>query len=254
MNTAIIQTLHTTCQTHDIMPLYACESGSRAWGFMSCDSDFDVRLIYKHSPDWYLQIYDDKDTFEFINHDLLDVPFDIGGWDIKKALAHIHKSNVVIFEWLNSPVTYHSDDNFIKMIKPILPDFFNPKSAYHHYQGMANKANSDIKLDKPIKLKKWFYLIRALLASLWIKEYQTMPPVYMTDMFNLLKNHEKYELNHIITLKSKYDENYSYQLSDDMINLTQNLWQNTQNINFDDKPKGDIGILNDVFRKVVFDI
>lgn len=73
------QTLFTTYQDSAMRPLHAIESGSRAWGFASLNSDFDVRVIYCHQLDWYLQIYDKKNTFEFINHELFDVPFDISG-------------------------------------------------------------------------------------------------------------------------------------------------------------------------------
>lgn len=248
----ITHTLHATCHAHAIKPLHSIESGSRAWGFASFDSDFDVRLIYHHTPDWYLQIYDDKDTFEFINHELFDVPFDIGGWDIKKTLIHTHKSNAVIFEWLNSPIIYHSDDEFIKDIKHIQSDFFNPQAVYHHYQGIAKKANGELDISRPIKLKKWCYLIRALLASLWIKEHQTMPPVCMNEMFGLLNPDNIDELNHIIHLKQSHDEKYLYQLPLSMKIFTQHLWQITQNLNFDKKQKGDAGVLNELFRKIVF--
>ncbi|MDO4897031.1 MAG: nucleotidyltransferase domain-containing protein [Moraxella sp.] len=247
----IARTLHATCHAHAITPLHAIESGSRAWGFASFDSDFDVRLIYHHTPDWYLQIYDGKDTFEFINHDLFDVPFDIGGWDIKKVLVHIHKSNAVIFEWLNSPIIYHSNDDFVQSLKKIQSEFFNPKTVYHHYQGMAKKANGNLDLTCPIKLKKWCYIIRALLASLWIKEYQSIPPVCMNKMFNLLTNDDVDELNYIISLKQSYDESYPYQLPKSMQKLTQHLWQNTQHLTFNKKTKGDVGVLNDLFRKIV---
>lgn len=247
----ITNTLFNVCKSHAIMPLHAIESGSRAWGFASTNSDFDVRLIYHHSPDWYLQIYDNKDTFEFIDHHLFDVPFDIGGWDIKKALIHIHKSNAVIFEWLNSPIVYHNDDRFINRIKEVSDEFFNPQAIYHHYQGMAKKANSELNLNHPIKLKKWCYLIRSLLASLWVMEYRTIPPVLMSDMFVLLGDDDKHELEAVISLKRQHDESYLLTLPKSLKDLTHYLWTHTQNISFDKKPKGDIGLLNDVFKNII---
>lgn len=249
----IAQTLYATCQKHAITPLYACESGSRAWGFASSDSDFDVRMIYKHTPDWYMSIYDNKDTLEFITHDLFDVPFDVGGWDIKKALIHIHKSNAVIFEWLYSPIIYHCDDEFIYAIHPVLIEFFNPQAIYHHYQGLAKKINADMDLTKPVHLKKWCYLIRALLASLWLKEYQTMPPVLITKMFHLLDHDEQNELQRTINIKQHQHESHLYQLPKPMIKLTHQLWQHTQHLKFDKKPKGDVELLNHIFQKLAFD-
>src|SRR5690349_14763485 len=80
--------------------LYACESGSRAWGFPSPDSDFDVRFIYVHDRDWYLSLSEDRDTIE----KNLPGDLDIGGWDIRKTLRLISKSNVIPLEWLQSPI------------------------------------------------------------------------------------------------------------------------------------------------------
>lgn len=69
--------------------LYACESGSRAWGFPSKDSDYDVRFIYVRPVDWYLSIFDKRDVIEYPISDMLD----INGWDLKKALNLFRKSN-----------------------------------------------------------------------------------------------------------------------------------------------------------------
>lgn len=252
MKAQIIDIVHTTCQAHHITPLHAIESGSRAWGFASLDSDFDVRLIYAHEPNWYLQLYNDKDTFEFIDPNLFDVPFDIGGWDIKKALTHIHKSNAVIFEWLNSPIVYHSNDDFIQSIRSIQNDFFNPQAVYHHYQGMAKKSWADLDLDKPVKLKKWCYLLRSLLASLWIKEHKSIPPVSMNEMFGLLNADDVHELNHLINIKQQHDETYLCHLPKSMQQLTHTLCKNTEQLTFNKKSKGDVDVLNALFRKMVF--
>lgn len=249
--TQITQQIFDVCHDHAITALYAIESGSRAWGFDSMDSDFDVRLIYCHQVDWYLQIYEGRDTFEFIDHALFDVPFDIGGWDIKKALTHLYQSNAVIFEWLNSPIVYHGDERFVKMIKEIYDDFFNPQAVYQHYQGMAKKVNADLDLNYPIKIKKWCYLIRALLASLWIVKYRTIPPVLMSDMFVLLSDDDRHELEAVISLKRQHDESYLLTLPKSLKDLTHHLWTHTQNISFDKKPKGDIGLLNDVFKNII---
>ena len=89
--------------------LLAAESGSRAWGFASPDSDYDVRAIYIRPQEHYLQIDEAKDTFEFIENQW----FDVGGWDIRKALRLLRKSNAVLLEWLRSPIVYTQDEAFI---------------------------------------------------------------------------------------------------------------------------------------------
>ncbi|MCM3612813.1 nucleotidyltransferase domain-containing protein, partial [Planococcus sp. MERTA32b] len=131
---------------------------------------------------------------EFIQNDLFDVPFDIGGWDIRKALQLLHKSNAVIFEWLNSPIVYHSDNQFLQAIQAVQNEFFDVKAIFYHYQGMAKNASGELELDKPIKLKKWFYLLRALLASIWTLEQAYPPPVDFNLMLPLLNKSYKQEI------------------------------------------------------------
>ena len=68
--------------------LYAAESGSRAWGFASPDSDHDVRFIYAHERDWYVSLWEDRDVVERgIDEKLVD----LAGWDIRKALRLLLK-------------------------------------------------------------------------------------------------------------------------------------------------------------------
>ena len=86
-----------------IQILLACETGSRAWGFPSPDSDFDVRIIYKHPTDWYLSLTEEKDTLEcfYENRDI-----DISGWDVRKCLRLLWKSNASMLERIQSPMVY----------------------------------------------------------------------------------------------------------------------------------------------------
>src|SRR3954464_6280309 len=80
--------------------LYACESGSRAWGFPSPDSDYDVRFFYLRPLSFYLSVAERKDQLDFPINDELDIK----GWDIRKALQLVCKSNTTPFEWLQSPI------------------------------------------------------------------------------------------------------------------------------------------------------
>ena len=82
--------------------VYACESGSRAWGFPSANSDYDVRFIYIRPVDWYLSIYEKRDVIEYP----IDEQLDISGWDLKKALQLLRKTNPPLLEWLGSPIVY----------------------------------------------------------------------------------------------------------------------------------------------------
>ncbi len=244
------------CTEQAITCLHAIESGSRAWGFSSSDSDYDVRLIYCHQPDWYLRLLAEKDTFEYIDNELFAVPFDIGGWDIRKALLLLYKSNAVIFEWLNSPIIYQSDSQFLPLIHEVQQQFFNPLAIFYHYRGMAKTATRSLDVTQPIKLKKCFYLLRALLASVWTLEKQTPPPVLMADMFQLFNAQEQQFIEELMLIKQSVDESYQYQLPQEVINLVDKLWQWGDTLiskkETFSKPQGDIALLDDIFKKVVF--
>ncbi|MFH0895617.1 MAG: nucleotidyltransferase domain-containing protein [Bacteroidota bacterium] len=173
MKTEIIKELNRLEQQHQIRILYAVESGSRAWGFASIDSDWDVRYIYIHQPDWYLRIDDNKDSLE----EILPNEIDLSGWELKKALKLFRKSNPPLLEWLRSPIVYMQQYSTADKLRVLLKDYFNPKSCIHHYLHMA-EGNYKVYLQKEIvRVKKYFYVLRPLLACDWIKENDTMAPM-----------------------------------------------------------------------------
>lgn len=247
----IINAIQQVCQTQKITCLHAIESGSRAWGFASPDSDYDVRLLYCNKPDWYLSLFDGKDTFEFIQNDLLSVPFDIGGWDIKKALQLLYKSNAVIFEWLHSPIVYAQKTDLITHLQILSIDYFQPITVFHHYRGMAKNASSDLDLSAPIRLKKFFYLLRALLAAKWTLSIATPPPVKMTQMFELVDQRVQTEILTLIDIKRVQDESYIHQLSPLMISAIEGLWHSIDNPIFAETNISDITPLNEFYRTVL---
>lgn len=107
-------------EQHHIKILYAVESGSRAWGFSSPDSDWDVRFIYVHEPEWYFHIEEQKDTIEQMFPDETDM----SSWDLKKALRLFKSSNPSLFEWLHSPIIYQMDETFINEIRQMETQYF----------------------------------------------------------------------------------------------------------------------------------
>ncbi len=173
MKEDILRKLLNLEQAENIKILYACESGSRAWGFASPDSDFDVRFIYTRSINHYLSITQKTDVLGLP----VDAVFDIGGWDIKKALKLFLRSNAPLFEWLRSPVVYRCDDAFVADMQSLIPEYFSPRSAANHYLAMAiNTLRDDLQADQ-VKLKRYFYALRPLLACLWIIEKLSVPPM-----------------------------------------------------------------------------
>ena len=247
----ITQTIEQVCAEQQITCLHSIESGSRAWGFASPDSDYDVRLLYCHAPEWYLSLFEGKDTFEFIQEDLLTVPFDIGGWDIKKALQLIYKSNAVIFEWLHSPIVYQQQTEAIRTLKNISDAYFQPIAVLHHYRGMAKTASTDLDLNEPVKIKKLFYLLRALLAANWTITKQTPPPVVIAAMFDLINLEAQAEIAQLIKLKSRCDEGYKVSVSPLLIQTIDKLWQSIESAELTPLNTPNTDSLNDFFRQVV---
>lgn len=164
--------------------LFACESGSRAWGFASPDSDYDVRFIYTHPLEWYLRLENRKDTID----EMLPDDIDLGGWEFQKMLRLFHGCNPALNEWIGSPVVYLNNHELREALIELIPAYFNPKKALFHYLNMASKASEDLNASGEIRIKKLFYILRPLLACHWINQFGTMPPTAFKDMLerNLL--------------------------------------------------------------------
>ncbi|MDR0467270.1 MAG: nucleotidyltransferase domain-containing protein [Campylobacteraceae bacterium] len=158
---------------HKINILYAVESGSRAWGFESSDSDYDVRFIYAHHKNWYLNILPKRDVVEYL---ILD-EFDYSGWDLRKTLFLLNKSNPVLFEWLRSPIVYYKDDYFFNTMKQLSKEYFSPISSIYHYLHMANGNYRQYLQTDEVKIKKYFYVLRPIMACMWIEKYNESPPI-----------------------------------------------------------------------------
>jgi uncharacterized protein len=183
--------------------LFACESGSRAWGFPSTDSDYDVRFVYMHPVDWYLCLQDRKDTIELA----LQQDLDVGGWELRKALRLFAGCNLAFNEWLDSPVYYLESGPLRSALVGLIPQYFNPLKAVHHYLSQAHRAWSS-KDQTQIKLKKLFYALRAILAGCWIERWRSMPPTQMKTMLvdELLPDALVQQVHDLIAFKHTADE------------------------------------------------
>jgi len=169
----IIEELRKIEQEENVQILYACESGSRAWGFPSKDSDYDVRFIYVRPVDWYLSIFEKRDVIERPISDMLD----INGWDLRKALNLFRKSNPPLLEWLQSPIVYTENHTIVEQIRHLSPFTFSPKSCMYHYLHMAKGNYREYLQGDLVRIKKYFYVLRPILACEWIDKHSTMPPI-----------------------------------------------------------------------------
>lgn len=158
--------------------ILAVESGSRAWGFPSKDSDYDVRFIYAREPWWYISVYRGRDVIERPITDELD----ISGWDLQKAFGLLRKSNPALMEWVRSPILYRESrpdaDNFRQLAKQA----FLPLSSCHHYLSMAQSHQRRSARHQQVRLKHYLYSIRPCLAARWVVEQGTQPPMLFSEL------------------------------------------------------------------------
>lgn len=247
MKTIIQQKLTEIEKEHRIKILYSCESGSRAWGFPSPDSDYDVRFIYARSLNDYLTIYPPKGHLSFPINDELD----IYGWDISKVLQLITKSNTTPFEWLQSPVIYRENEIVREELWELCQNYFCSRSNIHHYLGISRGAMQTM-LGEEIKIKKLFYILRPILAALWCSEQNSIAPMSIFPLMDLLPKHLREKVLSLIELKSTTNEGFLIKIDQDIrtwIDQTFEYCMKTSQLL--EKKSFDIKIADNYFRKVI---
>ncbi len=182
VRTEILDRLHHTEQEHQVRILYACESGSRAWGFASPDSDYDVRFVYARPRDWYLS-FDVERRRDVIEYPIVD-EIDLNGWDIRKALALFTRTNGALLEWLHSPIVYLEQGDFAASLRALAPTMLNHTALCYHYSHMARGNAREYLNQARVRLKKYFYVLRPLLAIRYIEGQAAIPPVAFEELLN----------------------------------------------------------------------
>ena len=166
-------------ETENVRILLAVESGSRAWGFASPDSDYDVRFIYVRPKNDYLRLETIRDVIELLIDDVLD----INGWDLQKTLRLLYKSNPTLFEWFSSPIVY-AQTEFADKFRKIMNEYFSTKRGIYHYINMAAGNYREYLKRDMVKAKKYFYVLRPVLACRWIMEKGTPPPMLFSELMD----------------------------------------------------------------------
>lgn len=218
MKNQILKKLNEIELQHDIEILFAVESGSRAWGFASPDSDFDIRFVYKQKVENYLSLWDSKDTIEFMTADDLDG----SGWDLKKATLLLAKSNASFLGWLFSPIIYVDKNGTLEAMKKLANDNFNPVAGFYHYHSM-NKGFYEQLESKDLKLKAFFYATRTAFCAHWILKNETIPPVVFQELYSLIDDESIQSFNLLIDCKSQTNESGSASIDDQLIALVTNI-------------------------------
>ncbi|MGE6631974.1 nucleotidyltransferase domain-containing protein [Bacillus sp. NPDC077027] len=182
MKERIVHELKAIEDAYDVKICYAVESGSRAWGFPSTDSDYDVRFLYVPRKEWYLSIEDHRDVIERP----IDDELDISGWEMRKALRLFSKSNPSILEWLSSDIVYYEAFSLAGQLRELKDRAFSPVALIYHYLNMAKRNKDQYLKGNQIRIKKYFYVLRPLLACQWIERYCTVPPMDFHELLGKL--------------------------------------------------------------------
>ncbi len=176
----ILDRLSAVEAEHDVTVLYACESGSRAWGFASPDSDYDIRFLYVHRPEWYLSFDVER------RRDVIECPIegdiDCSGWDLRKALYLFSRTNGALLEWLHSPIRYVERGDAADSLRRLAARGFNATALCYHYSHMARRNARENLFQDTVRLKKYLYALRPLLAIRHIEGGHGLPPVRFAEL------------------------------------------------------------------------
>lgn len=184
----LLERMRKAEREHNVRILLAVESGSRAWGFESPNSDFDARFIYAHPQDWYLSVGLEEQR-DVIEYDIVD-DIDLNGWDVRKALRLFWKSNPAFVEWIQSPIVYVEHGGFAEFVRGLMPTVYSCVSGIHHYRSMAKTNYRGYLQTDQVPLKKYFYVLRPLLSVRWLERYGTAAPIEFAKLLHLIEgNH-----------------------------------------------------------------
>jgi len=237
-------------QRYNVRVLYACESGSRAWGFASPDSDYDVRFLYVHQPEWYLRVDEARDVIEMpINAEL-----DLCGWDWRKALRLLKGANPSLLEWIISPIVYEQDPATLDALKAVVPDWFSAEKARWHYYSMARKNFRGYLQGEEVRLKKYFYVLRPLLAVLWLEAGKGLPPIAFDQLVTgtLTDCELLAEISRLLELKQQAgEEKYGPRMPKIHAFIEKQLASDSQRVPLDDSRKRDSQALDALLYRTV---
>lgn len=236
---------------HNVRILLAVESGSRAWGFESANSDWDVRFIYVHKPEWYFMIDRQRDVIEHVYDD--DV--DLAGWDLRKALSLLKSSNPSMFEWLASPKVYFVDADFRRRIDEVKAMFFNPIKVMYHYNHIYSGHDEKYLQKEDCSMKRFLYYLRGVLACRWIEQNESLPPVAFDELVAAVVNEDsiKASIEKLIQLKKSGTERDLHVIDKELMSYARH-WADVYNERIDsfrpDLHKASTETLDSIMRDI----
>ena len=219
-------------QENNVSILYCCEAGSRAWGFPSPDSDYDIRFVYVPRIEWYLRLLPGRDTMEWFSDDRL---LDFSGWELRKTLNLFAVCNPAFNEQLGSPIVYREEAVFAKTLRNRLAAYFHPVKAFHHYFSIADKMAAAHPFTEPIGVKAYFYIIRPLLACRFILNHSVQPPTLFSELLEQVDLPKEIQnlLTELVERKKTTDEKAAVAVPSDLILYTRQLHEEMSALRLD---------------------
>jgi predicted nucleotidyltransferase len=193
--------LATVASDESVRIPWAIESGSRAWGFPSPDSDYDCRFIFVRPVEHYLSLWPSRDVIETP----LDKVYDVNGWDLAKTIRLIAKGNATAIEWLRSPIVYQGEVAFRDGLLALADTIVDRNSLGRHYLHVARQQRT-----AGATLKRFFYALRPAVALRWLEANpsEVIPPMDLPTLLieSDLSNAIVQAARDLIALKSRTRE------------------------------------------------
>jgi uncharacterized protein len=186
---------------HDIRIVWAVESGSRLWGLASSESDYDVKCVYVHRPEWYLSINEGADAIDLPIHNRLDV----SGWDVRKTLRLLVKSNISLMTWTISTLVYREVGGLADDIRELVGQHYSPKAVAHQYLNMATlNIRKHIDHASKVPVKIYLYTLQPLLNVQWMMQGKGLPPSLFLDLMSGIEASDEVleAVSELVTLKT----------------------------------------------------
>jgi uncharacterized protein len=234
---------------HDVNILFACESGSRGWGFASPDSDYDVRFIYVNKLEWYLTVHPQRDVIEIP----ISTELDINGWELRKALALLRKGNATLIEWFDSPVVYRQDAKFLSTMRSVIQTTHQADRSFYHYLHMAKKNYREHLKGEQVRLKKYLYVLRPILSCMWIEKHKTHAPMVFQTLVDELITEPNLQdaIEKLLVIKRQVRESEVGQAIPIINKLIETELERLSDIALPVDPKIDFLVLDEVLRTTV---
>ena len=253
ITSTILSHLEDIERKYDVRVLLAVESGSRARGLFSDESDWDLRFVYVNKLDWYLNVNEERDVIE----EMFDDNIDMVGWELRKTLRLFQKSNPSLMEWLHSPVIYRADEKFLSRMRALEPKYFNPIKTMYHYESLYIKHDKRYLQDSVNPLKRFLHYLRGILSCRWLEEHKTMPPVLFEELVQSTVEDEviRQKINDLIALKRQTKQNDNLEVDASLVEYARHLADHFEQTISDFRPEishtGDTADLDGLLREMV---